>query len=76
VKKDDDVREVIREEVSRGKKRPIDMDAVREQEDRRNAVLQILRRGTREQLRALLETWGYSEPEIAAILSEYDALRG
>jgi hypothetical protein len=75
VKKDDDLDDVIREETSRGKKRPIDTDAVKEQEDRRNAVLRIFRRGTREELRALLETWGYSQEEVRAILNEYDALR-
>ncbi len=29
--------------------------------------------GTREDLRALLKTWGYSKEEIEAALKEYDA---
>ncbi len=39
----------------------------------KNAVLQIFRRGTREDLRALLKAWGYSKEEIDAALKEYDA---
>jgi hypothetical protein len=73
VKKDDDRNDVIREERSRGKKQPVDTDAIRNQEQRRNAVLQIFRRGTREDLRALLKTWGYSNEEIEAALKDYDA---
>jgi hypothetical protein len=76
VKKDHDLDDVLREERSRGKKQPISTDAIKEQADRRDAVLRILRRGTREDLRALLKTWGYSEVEIEAILKEYDAALG
>ena len=76
MKKDDDLNDVIREETSRGKKRPVDTDAIRRQEERREAVLRIFRRGTRAELRTLLITWGYSAGEIEAILSEYDAARG
>jgi len=76
MKKRDDLRDVIREESSRGKKRPVDIDAIKEQEERRTAVLRIFRRGTREDLRALLKTWNYSEEEIEAALSEYDAALG
>jgi len=36
-------------------------------------VLHIFRRGTREDLRALLKIWGYSKEEIEAALREYDA---
>jgi hypothetical protein len=62
VKKRDDLHDVIQEESSRGKKRPVDTDAIRAQEEkRRAAVLHILRRGTREDLRALLKAWGYSK---------------
>jgi hypothetical protein len=75
VKKDDDPNDVIREERSRGKKQPVSTDALRNQEERRNAVLQVFRRGTREDLRALLKTWGYSREEIEAALKEYDAAR-
>ncbi|HEY1679633.1 MAG TPA: hypothetical protein VGG04_18090 [Candidatus Sulfotelmatobacter sp.] len=73
MKKRDDLDDVIREERSRGKKQPIDTDAIKNQEERRNAVLQIFRRGTREDLRSLLKTWGYSKEEIEAAISEYDA---
>jgi hypothetical protein len=73
VKERDDLNEVIREETSRGKKRPVDTGAIRAQEERRDAVLRILRRGTREDLRALLTAWGYSKGEIEAALKEYDA---
>jgi hypothetical protein len=73
VKKDDDLNDVIREERSRGKKQPISTDAIKKQEERRNAVLKIFRRGTREDLRALLKTWGYSKEEIEAALRDYDA---
>jgi hypothetical protein len=73
VKKDDDLDDVIREERSRGKKRPLNSEAIREQEDRRDAVLRIFRRGTREELRALLTTWSYSKEEIEEVLKEYEA---
>lgn len=73
MKKRDDLNDVIREESSRGKKRPIDTDAIYKQAERRDAVLYIFRHGTREDLRALLKAWGYSEEEIEAVLNEYDA---
>ena len=73
MKKDDDLRDVIREEGSRGKRRPVDTDAIRRQAERKAAVLQIFRRGNREDLRALLKTWGYSQQEIEAVIREFDA---
>lgn len=73
MKKRDDLNDVIREERSRGKKRPLDTDAVSTQGERRAAVLRIFRRGTREDLQALLKAWGYSKEEIEAALKEYDA---
>jgi hypothetical protein len=76
MEKTDDLKDVIREETSRGKKRPVDIDAIREQEKRTDAVLNIFRRGTREDLRALLKAWGYSKEEIEAAIKEYDAARG
>jgi hypothetical protein len=76
VKKDDDLDDVIREERSRGKKRPVNTEAINQQAERRDAVLRILRRGTREDLRALLKVWGYSSQEIEAALNEYDAVLG
>jgi hypothetical protein len=76
VKKDDDLDDVIREERSRGRKRPIDTEAINQQAERRDAVLRIFRRGTREDLRALLKVWGYSSQEIETALKEYDAALG
>ena len=73
VKKRDDLKDVIREESSRGQRRPVDTDAINEQAERRDAVLRILRHGTREDLRALLKIWGYSRQEIEVALKEYDA---
>ena len=73
MKKRNGLKDVIREESSRGRKRPIDTDAINEQAERRDAVPRILRRGTREDLRALLKLWGYSSQEIEAALKEYDA---
>ena len=73
MKKRDDLDNVIREERSRGKKRPADTTAINEQADRRNAVLRIFRHGTREDLRALLKAWGYSREEIETTLKGYDA---
>jgi hypothetical protein len=76
MKKPDDLNDVIREEISRGKKRPLDTNAIKEQAERRDAVVRILRRGTREDLRALLKAWGYTKEEIEARLNEYDAALG
>ena|SRR5882724_8717529 len=76
VKKRDDLDNVIREERSRGRKRPINIDATREQTERRSAVLHVLRHGTRDDLRALLKTWGYSKQEMDRVLNEYDAALG
>ena len=73
MKKDDDLDDVIREERSRGKRRPVNTEAINRQAERREQVLRILRRGTREDLRALLKVWGYSSQEIEAALKEYDA---
>jgi hypothetical protein len=75
VKRDDDLDDVIREESSRGRKRPINTAAINEKAERRDAVIRIFRRGTREDLRALLKSWDYSEEEIEAALIEYDAAR-
>lgn len=73
--KRDDLNDVIREESSRGRKRPINTAAINEKAERRDGVLRILRRGTREDLRALLKKWGYSTEEIEAALKDYDVAR-
>jgi hypothetical protein len=75
VKRDDDLDDVIREESSRGRKRPINTAAINEKAERRDAVLHIFRRGAREDLRVLLKSWDYSKEEIEAALKEYDAAR-
>jgi hypothetical protein len=76
MKKSDDLNDVIREEGSRGRKRPIDMDAVRVHQGRRNEVVEIFRSGTRQELQALLKKWNYSRERIEFILAEFDAARG
>lgn len=75
MKRDDNLNDVIREESSRGRKRPINTAAINEKAERRDEVLRILRRGTREDLRALLKKWGYSTEEIEAALKDYDVAR-
>jgi hypothetical protein len=59
--------------AAEARKRPINTAAINEKAERTEAVLRIFRRGTREDLRALLKTWGYSKEEIEAVLIEYDA---
>jgi hypothetical protein len=76
VKKRDDLKDVIREETSRGRKRPIDTEAINDRAERRDAVLHILRHGTRDDLRELLRAWNFSDGEIEAALKEYDEARG
>ncbi len=75
MKRDDDLNDVIREESSRGRKRPINTAAISEKAERTGAVLRIFQRGTREDLRALLKTWNYTKEEIDAALIAYDAAR-
>ena len=75
LKKRDDLNDVIREESSRGRKRPINTAAINEKAERRDAVICIFQRGTREDLQALLKTWDYTKEEIEAALIAYDAAR-
>jgi hypothetical protein len=74
-KKSDDLGDVIREERSRGSKRPIDVNAIRNQQARRKEVLEIFQNGTRADLQALLNSWGYSKEQIEVILGEFDSAR-
>lgn len=76
MKKDDDLNDLIREESNRGRKRPIDMDAIRDHQGRRNEVVEIFRNGTRQELQALLKKWDYSKERIDFILAEFDTARG
>ncbi len=71
---DPDVLDVMREEQSRGK-RPVDIAEKKRQEEQRQMVLKIYRRGTEQQLRELLLIWGYSESEIEEKLSIFRQLR-
>jgi hypothetical protein len=58
MKKRDDLNDVIREESSRGRKRPINTAAINEKAERTDAVLRIFRRGTREDLLGASEELG------------------
>src|SRR5664279_3941712 len=71
---DPEVLAVIREEQSRGR-RPIDIAEKKRQEEQRLMVLKIYRRGTEQQLRQLLRTWGYAESEIEEKAAIFRRLR-
>jgi predicted CopG family antitoxin len=73
MKKRDDLSDVIREERSRGRKQPIDVDEIKKQRVRAEEVRKIFRSGTRDELRSLLKSWGYSREEIEAAINAYDA---
>jgi hypothetical protein len=72
VKKREDLKDVIREEVAGAGSGP---SILTRSKNRPKEEMQycIFRRGTREDLRALLKAWGYSREEIEAALNEYDA---
>ena|SRR5271157_336242 len=69
---DPEVLAVMREEQSRGR-RPVDIAEKKRQQ--RLMVLKIYRRGTEQQLRQLLRTWGYSESEIEEKATIFRRLR-
>jgi len=71
---DPEVLAVIRQEQSRGR-RPVDIAEKKRQEEQRLMVLKIYRRGTEQQLRQLLRTWGYSESEIEEKATIFRRLR-
>ncbi len=62
--RDDELKDVLREERSRGRKRPVDTEAERKLREQRQAILEIARHGTEADLRQLLEGWDFSEKEI------------
>jgi len=71
-----DVADVIREERSRGHRRPIDTQERRLQRERRNAIVKIFQYGSKEQQRAALRAAGcFSEDEIPEILRKFTTLR-
>lgn len=73
--REDDLRDVLREERSRGRKQPVNTQAEKEQRDREKAVLEIFRYGTEAELRELLELWGFSKNEIEEKISAFRAAR-
>lgn len=72
---EDDLRDVLREERSRGRKQPVNTQAQREQRERENAVLEIFRYGTEADLRELLQLWGFSKTEIEERISAFRRAR-
>ncbi|MDP9267663.1 MAG: hypothetical protein M3P27_04975 [Acidobacteriota bacterium] len=73
--REDDLRDVLREERSRGRKRPVDTAAERDQREREAAVLEIYRHGTENDLRELLRIWDFSVEEIEAKVSAFRKVR-
>jgi hypothetical protein len=74
-KRDDDLRDVLREERSRGRKQQVDIDAERLQRERKDQIEKIRMEGTEDQLRALLRSWGISETKIEAAVSVFRSVR-
>ena len=74
--REDDLRDVLREERSRGRKRQVDTAAEQEQREREAAVLQIFRYGTENDLRELLRIWDFGVEQIEAKVSAFRKLRG
>lgn len=72
--KDEDIRDVLREERSRGRK-PVDIEAEREKKERDAAILKILERRDRKALEEALRLY-YSPDEVKEKLKLYDAILG
>ena len=76
-KKDDDLRDVLREERSRGKKQRVDIEAERIRRRREQAIREIATTpGMERELRELLRSWGKTEEQIEAAVTVYRALHG
>ena len=60
---DKDLRDVMREERSRGRKQPVSTKAEQEAREREEAALEAIEHGP-EAVRELLELWGVPEAEI------------
>lgn len=73
---DDDLKDVLREECSRGRKQPVNTEAERRQREREARVLEVFRYGTEHDLRELLELLRFSEDEIREKISAFRKLRG
>ncbi len=70
-----DLHDVLREERSRGRKQPVNTEAVREQRERAAAVLEVFRHGTEQGFRELLHLLGFSNQEIEEKLKAFRAAR-
>lgn len=60
----DDIADVIREETSRGTRRPIDMDAVRAHQARKDRLTEWIESGNREKLLAAARAVAGSDPRL------------
>jgi hypothetical protein len=72
--KDQDIRDVVREERSRGR-RPIDAELQRELRERENAIMKVIQRRDRRALEEILELY-YSPAEVKEKLKLYDTILG
>ena len=70
-----DIGDLLRQERSRGRRRPVDVAAQREHREREEAVLEIFRHGTEDDLRQLLRIWDYPEDEIEQKIRAFRAAR-
>lgn len=72
--KDEDIKDVMREERSRGRK-PVDIGAEREKKERDAAILKILERRDRKALEEALSLY-YGPDEVKEKLKLYDSILG
>ena len=72
--KDQDIRDVIREERSRGRK-PLDTELERERREREQAIMRVIERRDRQALREILELY-YSPSEVKEKLKLFDSMFG
>jgi hypothetical protein len=70
-----DLQDVLREERSRGRKQRVDIDAERQQQAQKAAVLEVFRHGTEQQFQELMRLLGFSEEEIGEKLKAFHAAR-
>ena len=72
--RDDEIRDVIREERSRGRK-PLDTDFERERREREQAIMRVLERRDRQALKEILELY-YGPAEVKEKLQLFDSILG
>lgn len=72
--KEKDIRDVMREEKSRGRK-PVDAQAERERKERDAALLKIIERRDRQALKEALELY-FTPAEVKERLRWYDSIFG